>query len=135
MKPRNFVVWLLLLAMAVPALPAERTPQEQARRISRGSRIQVELKTRQIVKGRLGEVTETQLTLEPQNPGSGPGSSYLLQDVSKVRSVELKDRVWVKALEAPVVIPFRVLEWTGVLVACLVDALVYDQGCFDFGPG
>jgi hypothetical protein len=135
MKPRSFVVWWLLLAIAAPALPAERTPQEQARRIPRGSRIEVELKVHQKVQGRLGEATETQLRLEPLNPGNGSGSTYAFQDVSKVRSIELKQRVWVKALEAPVVVPFRVLEWTAVLVACLVEALAHGEGCFAFGPG
>jgi hypothetical protein len=91
--------------------------------------------THQTIEGRLGQVTETHLSLEPLKSGTGYGSTYLLQDVSKVRSIELKDRVWVKALEAPVVVPFRVLEWTAVLVACLIEALASGEGCFAFGPG
>jgi len=128
------VGWAVLL-LATSAAARERTPQERAREIPRGSRVEVELKTRQIAKGRLGEVTETHLSLEPLKPGGGPVRSYWFLDITKVRSSELEDRVWVKALEAPVVIPFRVLEGTAWLVACLVDALVYDQGCLDFGPG
>jgi hypothetical protein len=123
------------MMITLPAFPAALTPQEQARRISAGARVRVELMTHQTIEGRLGQVTETHLSLEPLKSGTGYGSTYLLQDVSKVRSIELKDRVWVKALEAPVVVPFRVLEWTAVLVACLIEALASGEGCFAFGPG
>jgi hypothetical protein len=48
---KSTVTCLLVLALVVPAWARQRTPQEQARRMPRGSRIQVELKARQIVQG------------------------------------------------------------------------------------
>ena len=131
MEPRKCVVWLLLLAMATPALPAERTLLQQARKIKSGSPVRIELKTHKVVEGRLGEVTETQLRLQPFNPGSVPVSSYDLQDIAKIRSTERKPkRAWVKALEAPVVIPLEVLVTTLLLAACAATA-AFDQGCLE----
>jgi hypothetical protein len=107
--------------MATPALRAERTAQEQAKRIPRGSRVEVGLKTHRNVQGRLGEVTQSRLSLEPLDPGSGPASTYLFQDVSKIRSIEPKP-AWKRTLQTLVMIPFRALEITVMIVVCVTTA-------------
>jgi hypothetical protein len=120
------IAWLLALILIVPAEAREQTPQEQARKIPRGSRIQVDLKTHRIVSGRLGQITETQLSLEPLNPASGSENTYLFQDVSKIHSIEPKP-VLIRTLEASVMIPFRVIETVGFVVYCV--ATVWFGSC------
>jgi hypothetical protein len=118
--------WLLALILIVPAEARERTPQEQAKKVTPGSRIHVHLKTGRLVGGRLGEITETQFSLEPQNPGGGSATTYLFQDVSEIRSAEPKP-VWIRTLEAFVIIPFRVIETIGAVVYC--TATVWFGSC------
>jgi hypothetical protein len=86
------IACLLILALVVPASARDQTPLEQARGIAFGSKIQVELKTRQIVRGRLGQMTDTSFTLDPAKVGGGPGIEMLFQDVSEIRSVESKKK-------------------------------------------
>jgi hypothetical protein len=86
MKPT--IACLLILTLVIPAEARERTPEDQARTIPIGSRVTVTLKTRKIVRGRLGEMTETSFTLDPMKAGSGPGLEMLFQDISKLRSIE-----------------------------------------------
>ena len=76
---KSIISCLLVLSFVIPASGRERTPLEQARNIAQGSKVKVELKTGQIVWGRLGEVTETQLTLEPLHPDTGPNTELLFQ--------------------------------------------------------
>ena len=108
MKPT--VAFLLILTLVIPASARERTPLEQARNIAQGSKVQVELKTGQIVRGRLGEVTETQFTLEPLNPDTGPNTELLFQDVWMVRSTEpTMKNVLLKPLRVLALIPLIIL--------------------------
>ena len=127
MEPRKLVVSLLLLAIAAPVLPAEQTPQEKANRIRRGSRVEVKLKTIGIVRGRLEEVTDAQFSLGPLRPGSAPRSQFLFQDVTEIRSIE--PPLWLKTLRAPVVIPLKALEITGLFIWCSLG------GCLLYGFG
>jgi hypothetical protein len=130
MKPRKVAAWVLLLTMSTSALPAE-TLVQHARKIPRGAPVRIQLKTHQKVEGRLGEVTETQLRLEPFNPGTAPASSYSFQDISKIRSTERKPRkTWVKVLAAPVVYPLELIAVTAFLAACGATKIL-GQGCLD----
>ena len=122
MKPfRCVTAWLLFLILIVPAEARERTPQEQAKRIAPCSRVVVELKSGRSYFGQLGEVTDTKLVLEPQP------RELMFQDISRIRSVEPKP-VWLRTLEAPVLIPFRVLEATVLIVVCVTTA-PFGGGC------
>ena len=130
MKPRKVAAWILFLTMSTSALPAE-TLVQQARKIPSGAPVRIQLKTHQKVEGRLGEVTETQLRLEPFNPGTAPASSYSFQDISKIRSTERKPRkTWVHVLAAPVVYPLELIAMTALLAACGA-AKILGQGCLD----
>jgi len=124
-------VGLVVLLLADFAGARERTLVQEAKKITYGSPVRIELKTHQVVEGRLREVTETQLRLEPFNPGNAAASSYYLQDIAKIRSTERKPKkAWVKALEAPIVIPLEVLGATLFLAACAATA-VFGHGCLD----
>jgi hypothetical protein len=100
MKPA--ITCLLILALVIPAEAREPTPLEQARRIAFGSRVKVELRTRRIVQGRLGEMMDTSFTLDPVKVGNGPGIEMLFQDVSKIRSIEPKKKA---TLLRPMLVP------------------------------
>ncbi|HEY2844316.1 MAG TPA: hypothetical protein VGJ09_11725 [Bryobacteraceae bacterium] len=118
MKPQKFVVWLLLLSLATPAFPADGKLLKQARKFPRGTHVRIELKTHQNVEGSLGEVTETELHLEPFRFGAA-ATSYAFGDISKIRSTERKPRkTWVKVLTAPVVYPLEILGWIAILAVC-----------------
>ena len=62
-------------------------------------------------------------TVEP----SGRTRQYLFQNISKIRSIEPKP-VWLRTLEAPVLITFRVLEVTVLIVVCVTTA-PFGGGC------
>ena len=83
---RRFLVWSLALLLITSAEARERTPLDQAKRIPSGSKVTVVLKDQKVVRGRLGQVTETQFTLEPVKAGGGPRTDISFQDVSKFRS-------------------------------------------------
>jgi hypothetical protein len=84
---KSTITLVLILALVVPASARERTPLEQAKKISRGSAVRVDMKNQHAVAGRLGEVTKTQFTLEPMTTGSR--QEILFQDVLMIRSIEL----------------------------------------------
>jgi hypothetical protein len=113
---RRVLVWSPALLLITSAQARERTPLEQARRIARGSRVQVELKTRRIVWGRLRQMTDTSFTLDPVKVGGGLGIEMLFQDVSQIRSDEptIKD-VLLRPLQVLPLIPIALGCWLGAI--------------------
>ena len=98
---KRLLAWLLLLMLITSAEARDRTPEEQAKKIVFGTRVSVELKDHKIVEGRLKQLTETSLILDPVT-GTGPEVEMLFQDVSKIRSRESHKK---ELLLAPVVLP------------------------------
>ena len=111
---KHAVTCLLILALVIPAEARERTPLEQARRIDRGSKVVVKMNDKQILRGRLGEVSQDHFTLEPLVPGSWSNREVLFQDVRKIGSVKEK---W--TLEEILLLPvYVVVVLPAVLVSC-----------------
>src|SRR6266849_6264094 len=85
-------VALVFTSALIPAAARERTLQEQARKIHRGSKVMVQMKNKNTVVGRLVEVTQTNFTLELATPG-GSRRNLLFQDVSNIRRIREMPKV------------------------------------------
>ena len=99
---RRLLAWSVALLLITSAEARERTPLEQAKRIPRGSKVTVVLKDQNVVRGRLGQVTETQFTLEPVKAGVGTQTDILFRDVWKFRPRKSQK---LKLLLVPVLLP------------------------------
>lgn len=120
MTPARFITaWLTILILVAPADARQRTPQQQVTKIPLGSLVLVQMKTGQAVKGRLREVTGTQLTLEPLTPQNAPRQTFLFDDV---RSIERpKTQKFPRGLELLAAIP--------VIVICAVERIFKRNAC------
>ena len=130
---RCIIVWVLIFAMAAPALPAEQPPQQQARLIPRGSHVVVELKTHRTVEGKLGTVGDKRFNLDPLDSKNGTSSTHLFDDVSRIRYVKPKHRYLRVALTVPAAV-VEIVVLVPVLVLCGVPAAFGRYPCDIFGP-
>ena len=84
---RRLLVWSLALLLITSAEARERTPPEQAKKITRGSRIVVRLKDGEFLRGRLGEVGQDRFTLEPLVAGYGPDRELRFQNIQNIQKI------------------------------------------------
>lgn len=110
---------ILMLVTSADARP--RTPQERAAKIQLGSLVLVQMKTGQGVKGRLREVTSTELTLDPLAPQNAPRQTLLFDNV---RSIELpKTQSFPRSLELLAAVP--------LIAICRVARIFNRNACDD----
>lgn len=116
---------LAFISILTPVVGQELTLQEQVKRIHPGSKVFVQLTSRNTVVGCLVGVTDTNFTLELQNSidqkgrasCSGSRRSLLFQDVSSIRRI----REMPKAVEAIATVPVAILcgiQWLFNRNAC-----------------
>jgi NADH:ubiquinone oxidoreductase subunit D len=107
---------LVLISTLIPVSARERTLQEQAKKIRHGSKVMVQLKSRNTVVGRLVEVTDSNLILELATPG-GARRDLLFQDVSSIRHIKEMPKP-VEAIAAVPAILFCGIAWIFNKNAC-----------------
>ena len=107
---------LVLISTLIPLSARERTLQEQVKKIHHGSKVEVQLKNRNTVFGRLVEVTDSNLTLELATP-SGSRRDLLFQDVSSIRQY----RGTPKPVEAIASVP--------LIVICRIELIFNKNAC------
>jgi hypothetical protein len=104
MMPSRLGMALLLISTAIPLAAGERTLQEQARKIHRGSKVLVQMNNHNTVVGRLVDVTQTNLTLA-LGPTGASRSIFPFQDLSNIRHI----REMPKSVEAIATIPVMLI--------------------------
>jgi hypothetical protein len=107
---KSTIACLLILALVVPAFGRQRTPQDQLRKLSRGSSVTVTLKDKRILTGYLSEIAPDRFLLGASVPGDWSGE-VLLQDVANIR--ENKPRLSIKEI---LLVPVWVVWWLGYLL-------------------
>jgi hypothetical protein len=110
---KSTITCLLILSFVIPASARERTPEEQAKKIRRGSRVVVTLKDKQTLKGRLGELRQDRFMLEPDVPGTSSNRELLFQDIRKIGRVKEK-----LTLKDALLLPVAVVALSPLLVYC-----------------
>lgn len=118
---------LLILTLVVPGFARERTPLEQVRKITRGSRVVVTLKDKQTLKGRLGELRQDRFMLEPDVSGTLSNRELLFQEVREIRRVR-EHSIMDYIFEHDFMIPIALAILPFVLLYC--GAFHQDCGSF-----
>ena len=92
MKPQQLtgvvLAALMMLTAAAPMEAGQLSPQEQARKIRPGSKIEVTLLTGQKLQGRLGKVSDTEFDLLPRDAGATITRAVPFAEVQRVHSKE-----------------------------------------------
>jgi hypothetical protein len=83
---RSVIAWILVVLLAVPALGRERTPEEQARRISPGTEIEVTLGTGELLRGRMGSISSAGFVIEILKRNQGTSRTVALSEVRIIRA-------------------------------------------------
>ena len=76
----------LLMIGSLPASAANLTAAEQVARLKVGRKIEVELTSGEILKGRMGSATADQFTLEPRGKAQGTAREVRFNDARSVKA-------------------------------------------------
>ena len=80
---------VLVLLLALPVQARELTVAEQAQKIKLGNKVEVTLQTNEVLKGRMGALSNTGFSLEPVKQGQGASRVMEFQDVKRVHRTGL----------------------------------------------
>jgi hypothetical protein len=125
---KSTVACLLILALVIPAEARERTPLEQAQKITPGSMVIVTLQDKKTLRGRLKQVAQDRFTLEQPASGAWSSREMLFQDVRKIAEVKENSTVE-RVLDDVFMIPVAVIFYAGYTLYCVV----FRRNC-DYSP-
>jgi hypothetical protein len=118
MKPT--LACLLILALVIPASARDRTPLEQAQKITPGSRVKVTLKSRETIMAILLDVKQDTVTVRAWRQGDWPDRELPFQAIQKI--TPSKDH---SSAKEALLLPVAVVALPLWLVYCGI----FNRGC------
>ena len=82
---RQLTAWSFVLILTLPAFGRDRTPQEEVRRIKAGAPIEVSLVSGELLRGRMGGVSNTGFAMEPVKVDQGKSRTVEYTEVRRIR--------------------------------------------------